>query len=144
MPHKDPEARREYMARRYREQKHLWRNPDGTWKRTQDPQRRRDLRRARYQADAVVRAAHGADARGRRDARRRTGSCPICLETPPRYGTIAAGQMVRDHDHATGLERGWICSHCNLALGHAKDSPRILRAMADYLEGKTTVAKAVP
>lgn len=39
-----------------------------------------------------------------------------------------------DHDHATGLFRGWLCNHCNLALGHAMDDPGRLRLLAEYLE----------
>jgi hypothetical protein len=39
-----------------------------------------------------------------------------------------------DHDHATGKFRGILCSCCNRALGYARDSPQVLRLMADYLE----------
>ncbi len=39
-----------------------------------------------------------------------------------------------DHDHKTGLFRGWICMSCNIALGMARDNPHILRSLADYLE----------
>jgi hypothetical protein len=39
-----------------------------------------------------------------------------------------------DHDHSTNVIRGVLCSPCNLALGHMKDSPDRLRAAADYLE----------
>ncbi|WP_425584779.1 endonuclease domain-containing protein [Yinghuangia aomiensis] len=39
-----------------------------------------------------------------------------------------------DHSHASGRVRKLLCHSCNLALGHAKDNPGILRALADYLE----------
>jgi hypothetical protein len=39
-----------------------------------------------------------------------------------------------DHCHASGKFRGWLCSHCNLILGHAGDDPHLLRRLADYLE----------
>ena len=39
-----------------------------------------------------------------------------------------------DHDHKTNKFRGWVCGNCNRALGCAKDSPSILRKLADYLE----------
>lgn len=42
-----------------------------------------------------------------------------------------------DHNHDTGLFRGWICGHCNAALGHAGENPRILLEMAKYLRERT-------
>ena len=39
-----------------------------------------------------------------------------------------------DHNHLTGKIRGLICNSCNIGIAKAKDSPTILRAMADYLE----------
>jgi hypothetical protein len=42
--------------------------------------------------------------------------------------------LVCDHDHATGAVRGVLCYHCNNALGRVKDSPEILRNLANYLE----------
>ena len=39
-----------------------------------------------------------------------------------------------DHDHKTGKFRGWLCSHCNHALGYARDNPELLRKLAEYLE----------
>lgn len=44
------------------------------------------------------------------------------------------GKIVFDHCHKTGTFRGWICWRCNIILGHAKDQPHILRALAHYLE----------
>ncbi len=44
------------------------------------------------------------------------------------------GPMHIDHDHKTGAVRGILCHGCNLAFGHAKESPEILRALADYAE----------
>jgi len=44
-----------------------------------------------------------------------------------------------DHDHATGALRGQTCGRCNLALGHAKDSPVRLRLLADYIERTTRI-----
>ena len=39
-----------------------------------------------------------------------------------------------DHCHKTGVVRGMLCGNCNFLLGHANDSPEILRKAADYLE----------
>ena len=54
------------------------------------------------------------------------GTCPLC-------GNESV-KLMRDHDHVTGKPRELICFHCNLALGHAKDSVKTLKAMATYLE----------
>jgi len=39
-----------------------------------------------------------------------------------------------DHDHASSTFRGWLCARCNSALGFGRDSPLILRGLAEYLE----------
>lgn len=41
---------------------------------------------------------------------------------------------VVDHNHITGIVRGILCGACNRAIGLFKDSPQIIRAVADYLE----------
>lgn len=38
-----------------------------------------------------------------------------------------------DHDHNTGRFRGWICISCNFILGYAKDNPKVLKKLAEYL-----------
>jgi len=40
-----------------------------------------------------------------------------------------------DHDHATGKVRGILCDSCNHTIGMAKENPKRLRRLADYLEG---------
>jgi len=54
-----------------------------------------------------------------------SGTCEVC-------GFV--GKMAKDHNHATGAIRGFLCSHCNLALGHVKDDPKILRGLVKYLK----------
>lgn len=64
----------------------------------------------------------------------------------------ARGKVKRlavDHDHACcpgpvscgRCVRGLLCTRCNRFLGHVRDSPESLRALADYLENPP--AKAV-
>lgn len=63
--------------------------------------------------------------------RRQNGECAICRtglsDLPPR-------QVHADHDHNTGKPRGVLCHHCNVALGHLKDSEELLQAAIDYLQ----------
>jgi Recombination endonuclease VII len=56
--------------------------------------------------------------------RPRPNACEVCGRT---------GTVYFDHDHATGKFRGWLCNHCNLILGHAKDSVDLLRSLIQYL-----------
>lgn len=54
--------------------------------------------------------------------------CEVCGNPPGKHA------LSLDHCHLTKKFRGWLCSNCNRALGHAQDCPKILRALADYLE----------
>ncbi|MCZ2111131.1 MAG: endonuclease VII domain-containing protein [Dehalococcoidia bacterium] len=56
------------------------------------------------------------------------GRCAVCEREP------VSKRLAVDHNHATGRVRALLCHHCNVALGHADDSPARLRALADYLE----------
>ena len=58
------------------------------------------------------------------------GGCEICGTS---FGSDFKAAPRYDHDHATGKFRGWLCHQCNVALGHFRDSPAILRAAAAYL-----------
>jgi hypothetical protein len=59
------------------------------------------------------------------------GKCLICESTTPYHNS---GQFVVDHCHSTGIIRGLLCHHCNLLLGHAKDSIVTLQAAINYLD----------
>lgn len=54
--------------------------------------------------------------------------CQVCFKrldiTTARY----------DHCHIDGGFRGWLCHHCNTAIGLMKDNPGLLRVAAQYLE----------
>ena len=56
------------------------------------------------------------------------GGCAACGAQPGRRALSV------DHDHKTGRVRGILCDPCNFALGHAKDDPKRLLALATYLE----------
>jgi hypothetical protein len=56
--------------------------------------------------------------------------CAICHTNEPG----GRGRWHVDHDHDTGKVRGLLCIHCNLGLGHFKDSPTFLDAAIRYLD----------
>ena len=56
------------------------------------------------------------------------GCCAICGTTEPG----GRGWHV-DHDHATGKNRGLLCTNCNVGIGHFKDTPALLELAASYL-----------
>jgi len=57
--------------------------------------------------------------------RQKPTECEICG---------AMGKICFDHDHATGLFRGWICWRCNVVLGHVKDSAELLEMLMKYIK----------
>ena len=67
--------------------------------------------------------------------RARPNNCEICgrrdVEQGHRMRTLCL-----DHDHNTGLFRGWLCRQCNSALGLVKDNPVILERLIAYLNGE--------
>jgi hypothetical protein len=46
------------------------------------------------------------------------------------------GRVYIDHDHATGLFRGFLCSPCNLMAGISKDQEDRLLLVAEYLRSR--------
>jgi hypothetical protein len=66
------------------------------------------------------------------------GRCATCGTAPEKFYV--------DHDHACcpgtrtcgNCVRGLLCFNCNTALGQVKDSPQILLAMIQYLNGDVT------
>lgn len=57
------------------------------------------------------------------------GRCAICETDKPG----GRGAFHVDHCHSTGVVRGLLCHHCNLALGHLKDDPALLLKAIAYL-----------
>lgn len=58
--------------------------------------------------------------------RKKPDKCEVCYDTE--------SIICYDHDHATGNFRGWLCTRCNVAVGMAKDNPKILRNLARFIE----------
>ena len=57
------------------------------------------------------------------------GVCAVC-SSPPRDKR----SLHLDHDHTTGKVRGFLCNHCNVSIGMARESADLLRRLADYVE----------
>lgn len=57
------------------------------------------------------------------------GRCALCgesFEDTPHIG----------HCHTTGKVRGLLCRHCNVGLGHFKDSTEIILKAVEYLNAR--------
>lgn len=75
--------------------------------------------------------------------RPRPQCCELCGEhANGPFGHKFVG-IVFDHDHATGVPRGWLCDRCNKVLGLVKDSPALLARMIVYLTEGVTALMAV-
>lgn len=61
-------------------------------------------------------------------------SCPICHKS-----TIVnvTSKVVLDHDHTTGIARGWICDSCNTGMGRFKDDIIFLGSAQKHLVDHT-------
>lgn len=59
------------------------------------------------------------------------GRCVVCKRKPN------SRHLHLDHNKETGIVRGFLCGTCNVALGMANDSPKILRRLAKYLEERS-------
>lgn len=53
-------------------------------------------------------------------------SCEICSLRSDKA-------LCLDHEHLTGMFRGWICSNCNVGLGHFRDNAEALEKAAQYI-----------
>lgn len=63
----------------------------------------------------------------------------VRIETVPEIGSACAicgapDRLELDHDHLSGMARGFLCRRCNLALGQFRDSPDLLARAITYLE----------
>lgn len=79
-----------------------------------------------------------ANASARKHGRKRYGAIDPTDETksgPCEICGREANPLHWDHDHATGLFRGWLCGRCNRGIGLLNDNPDTLTAAARYLRG---------
>lgn len=62
-----------------------------------------------------------------------TKGCEICGVTMVEGGKSGVGICI-DHNHSTGNTRGFLCNHCNRALGLFKDNKEVLIRAKEYLD----------
>jgi hypothetical protein len=121
-----------------KEEKRQWRLNNVERVREQNRARREapDLRRTRMR-DVHLRR-YGLDEAGYQQlVRDQHGLCRIC-HRPEITIDLRTGDVKRlavDHDHATGMVRGLLCSRCNTALGLFDDDIDRLQAAVEYLRG---------
>tara|TARA_R100000995_G_C3443118_1_gene104315 strand:+ start:103 stop:504 length:402 start_codon:yes stop_codon:yes gene_type:complete len=69
----------------------------------------------------------------RKTAPEKPEKCDCCGKVPPK-------RFVLDHCHETRVFRGWLCDHCNLAIGLLGDDVKGVTKALDYLkEGNLTL-----
>jgi hypothetical protein len=127
MPYKDPEAARQNSRERYERKKvDFWKHPDGSWKKPSNygTEEYRAIRRKNYEK-TKERVKVLAKERRRKEKEGWGNTCPLCQTT--------GIELVHDHCHESGVTRGYLCSACNLALGHARDNTETLARMIEYL-----------
>ncbi len=131
---KDPEAQRAYQKAYYAANRESELAKDKAYReanrevlrarakahRERNLEKDRARSRLRNRVKAGVVGAH---------AEAREGPCEICA---------TECKLVLDHDHATGIFRGWLCQPCNKGLGGFKDDPALLRNAATYIEKSKT------
>lgn len=73
------------------------------------------------------------------------GLCYICKNKESMFDKKMNGirHLSVDHDHQSNLIRKLLCSHCNKGLGCFKDSPKLLRFAADYIELHNELEKII-
>lgn len=63
-------------------------------------------------------------------------SCPICNRLEHQVkgrGGKKSGAWCCDHDHSTGLFRGWLCHDCNRGIGNLGDDVNRLQNALNYI-----------
>ena len=102
--------------------------------RDQDRQRRLDYNREWKKAHPGQCLATRHRRLERRAGRPMPTTCEACGRLPMgKSNRLHYDRLHFDHDHATGMFRGWLCHCCNTALGLVEDDQDILLGLVEYL-----------
>lgn len=82
----------------------------------EDPENREKKLRSRWKGKAMP-----------EPTRPRPEVCECC-------GNECSRTLANDHDHVTGVFRGWLCGKCNKAIGLLGDNEAGVRKALDYLD----------
>lgn len=122
MPYKDKEVARQKSKERYLNNKHLWKNEDGSWKKANvSIEKRRESARNYYNKNRDTIKLKNQE---KRLSSQVFGMCPICKHDK---------RLVWDHDHTRNEFRDYICHNCNLLIGHSFEDINTLEAAIEYL-----------
>jgi len=140
-PHKDKNARRAYLRKRYADRPDVRAKSKSDllkWRRANKPKVSAQNRRAYRAHTARDRARNRAWYVANREnlriknglpepTRPRPDRCELCGNTNGRK------VLALDHCHVTGEFRGWLCSKCNASIGALGDCAAGLRRAVAYL-----------
>jgi Recombination endonuclease VII len=120
MPWANPEDRRRYFKKYYREKRYKW--IESAQRRTPEQK----AHAAKFMRDYAYRTQYSITTEDyERMLIEQNGVCGICLLPPPANRRLAV-----DHCHRSGAVRKLLCTKCNMALGwyekYGKDIERYL------------------
>ena len=123
MPHKDPQARKEYKRMYHAKRK---RSPEyyaqrKAYRQSEKGMRLKQASRLRKYGITLAQKEQMVTAQN--------GCCAICDKPLSGYKNSHV-----DHDHNTGKVRAILCNKCNLGIGHLNDSVYIVDRALTYLK----------
>jgi hypothetical protein len=133
MPYADPQARidyaRSYYHRDIEKSRASRRERVAKWKRAHPERNRADVKAWQQRNPEKMRVYSV------RASIKHAGVDPSTVPPKPTCCDLCGlpGKLVLDHDHKTGLFRGWIHEKCNFGIGQFGDDPEMLEKAAAYL-----------
>ena len=106
------------------------RRKDPNWRSRRQAREAKNPKLQRANLDWRLRKTYGLSVTDyERMASQQAGVCALCGKR-----NSSGRRLAVDHCHATGAVRSLLCASCNLAIGHLKDDPALMRKAATYVE----------